>query len=207
MPTRRPSWPQWPTTALAEVISRHPTRFAGLASFAPQSPKRAVKEMERAIRKLKLNGFIVNSQTNGEYFDDPKYWPILECRRGARPLHLHPSARAGRRQGNVPVLRDGFRDVVVRRGGGHACRAHDGLGRVRSLPEAEDLHRPHGRGRALLAVARLVHESLARRAWGALPRRSSPSTSTSSAISSSRPAASRIPWRSNTPSRSSVSTT
>src|SRR5579863_10393348 len=31
---------------LAEVIARHPTRFAGLASFAPQSPKRAAKEME-----------------------------------------------------------------------------------------------------------------------------------------------------------------
>ena len=30
---------------LAEVIARHPTRFAGLGSFAPQSPKRAVKEM------------------------------------------------------------------------------------------------------------------------------------------------------------------
>jgi 5-carboxyvanillate decarboxylase len=62
---------------LAAVISRHPTRFAGLATFAPQAPKRAAKEMERAMRTLKLNGFIVNSHTNNEYFDDPKYWPIL----------------------------------------------------------------------------------------------------------------------------------
>jgi 5-carboxyvanillate decarboxylase len=57
---------------LAEVCRRHPTRFAGLASFAPQSPKRAAREMERAIRTLKLNGFILNSHTNGEYLDDPK---------------------------------------------------------------------------------------------------------------------------------------
>ena len=62
---------------LAEVISRHPTRFAGLATFAPQSPKRAAKEMERAITKLKLNGFILNSHTNSEYLDNPKYWPVL----------------------------------------------------------------------------------------------------------------------------------
>ncbi|HXU21240.1 MAG TPA: amidohydrolase family protein, partial [Verrucomicrobiae bacterium] len=64
---------------LAEVISRHPTRFAGLAAFAPQSPKRAVKEMERAIKTLKLNGFIVNSHTNNDYFDNPKFFPILEA--------------------------------------------------------------------------------------------------------------------------------
>ena len=54
---------------LGAVVKKHPKRFAGLASFAPQSPKRAVKEMERAITKLKLNGFIVNSHTNNEYFD------------------------------------------------------------------------------------------------------------------------------------------
>jgi 5-carboxyvanillate decarboxylase len=41
--------------------------------------KRAAKEMERAIRTLKLNGFILNSHTNGECLDDPKYWPVLEA--------------------------------------------------------------------------------------------------------------------------------
>lgn len=57
---------------MAEICQKHPTRFAGLASFAPQSPKRAAKEMERAINSLKLNGFILNSHTNDEYLDDPK---------------------------------------------------------------------------------------------------------------------------------------
>ncbi len=78
---------------LAEVISRHPTRFAGLAAFAPQSPKRAAKEMERAIGKLHLNGFIVNSHTNNEYFDDPKFWPILEAAEALdRCIYIHPRA-------------------------------------------------------------------------------------------------------------------
>jgi len=45
---------------LAAVIQRHPTRFAGLATFAPQSPKRAAKEMERAMKKLKLNITVIN---------------------------------------------------------------------------------------------------------------------------------------------------
>jgi 5-carboxyvanillate decarboxylase len=78
---------------LAETISRHTARFAGLASFAPHSPKRAAKEMERAIGKLGLNGFIVNSHTNGEYLDDPKFWPILEAAEQLRrPLYIHPRA-------------------------------------------------------------------------------------------------------------------
>jgi 5-carboxyvanillate decarboxylase len=76
---------------LAETIARHPQRFAGLASFAPQSPKRAVKEMERAVRELKLNGFIVNSHTNNEYLDEPKYWPILEAAEALdRCIYIHP---------------------------------------------------------------------------------------------------------------------
>lgn len=78
---------------LAEVISRHPTRFAGLATFAPQSPKRAVREMERAVKELKLNGFILNSHTNNEYLDDPKYWPILEAAEALdRCIYIHPRA-------------------------------------------------------------------------------------------------------------------
>jgi 2,3-dihydroxybenzoate decarboxylase/5-carboxyvanillate decarboxylase len=78
---------------LAEVIERHPTRFAGLASFAPHAPKRAVVEMERAVRRLKLNGFVVNSHTNNEYFDDPKYWPILEAAEALdRCIYIHPRA-------------------------------------------------------------------------------------------------------------------
>ncbi|MEJ1965170.1 MAG: amidohydrolase family protein [Gammaproteobacteria bacterium] len=80
---------------LAEVISRHPTRFAGLASFAPHSPKRAAKEMERAIRQLELNGFVVNSHTHGEYLDDPKFWPALEAAEALDAcIYIHPRAPA-----------------------------------------------------------------------------------------------------------------
>ena len=78
---------------LAEVIGRHPDRFAGIASFAPQSPKRAAREMERAINKLKLNGFVVNSHTNNEYLDVPKYWPILEAAEALDAcIYIHPRA-------------------------------------------------------------------------------------------------------------------
>ena len=78
---------------LAAVVQKHPKRFAGLASFAPQSPKRAAKEMERAMKKLKLNGFIVNSHTNNEYFDYPKFFPILEAAEALDAcIYIHPRA-------------------------------------------------------------------------------------------------------------------
>lgn len=76
---------------LAEVVKAHPTRFGGLASFAPQEPKAAAKEMERAINVLGLNGFMVNSHTNNEYLDEEKFWPILEAAEAlGRPIYIHP---------------------------------------------------------------------------------------------------------------------
>jgi len=78
---------------LAEVVKHHPDRFAGLACFAPQNPSAAAKEMERSIKTLNLNGFIVNSHTNNLYFDDPRFIPILEAAEALEaPLYIHPRA-------------------------------------------------------------------------------------------------------------------
>jgi 2,3-dihydroxybenzoate decarboxylase/5-carboxyvanillate decarboxylase len=49
--------------------------------------------MERAIKDLKLNGFMVNSHTYDEYLDDPKFWPILEAAEALdRCIYIHPRA-------------------------------------------------------------------------------------------------------------------
>ncbi|MBL8548757.1 MAG: amidohydrolase [Hyphomonadaceae bacterium] len=76
---------------LAEACRRHPTRFAGLASFAPQDPRRAAREIERAMTRLNLNGLIVNSHTRGEYLDAPKFEPILEAAAATgAAIYIHP---------------------------------------------------------------------------------------------------------------------
>ena len=78
---------------LAVAIARHPTRFAGLACFAPHDPAQAPREMERAITKLGLNGFIVNSHTGNLYLDDARFAPVLEAAEALdRPIYLHPRA-------------------------------------------------------------------------------------------------------------------
>lgn len=76
---------------LADVVNRNPTRFAGLAAFAPQDPSRSAREMQRAISSLRLNGFIINSHTNNEYLDAEKFWEIFEAAEALdRPIYLHP---------------------------------------------------------------------------------------------------------------------
>jgi len=76
---------------LADAIRKHPGRFAGLAAIAPHDARRSVTEMDRAINRLGLNGFIVNSHTNGEYLDEEKFWPILEAAEALdRPIYIHP---------------------------------------------------------------------------------------------------------------------
>lgn len=76
---------------LSDAVRTYPTRFAGLASFAPQDPVAAAKELERAVTKLDLHGALVNSHTHGEYLDDEKFWPIFEAAEALGiPIYIHP---------------------------------------------------------------------------------------------------------------------
>jgi 2,3-dihydroxybenzoate decarboxylase len=76
---------------LVEAIRRHPDRFAGLATIAPQNPDAAAQEIERAVGRLGLNGVLINSHTNDEFLDQQKYWPILEAAEALQiPIYLHP---------------------------------------------------------------------------------------------------------------------
>jgi 5-carboxyvanillate decarboxylase len=76
---------------LAEAIAKYPTRFAGLCSVPPQDVPGAVKELERAMTKLKLNGCVINSHTNGEWLCEQKYWPIFEAAEAlGAPVYIHP---------------------------------------------------------------------------------------------------------------------
>lgn len=76
---------------LSAIVRSHPDRFAGLATFAPQDPQAAARELERAVRTLGLRGALFNSHTNGEYLDDAKFWAIFEAAEALQiPLYLHP---------------------------------------------------------------------------------------------------------------------
>ncbi|MCC7460933.1 MAG: amidohydrolase [Gammaproteobacteria bacterium] len=76
---------------LAAAIRAHPTRFAGLATVAPQAAAESARELDRAITQLGFKGCMINSHTNGEYLDDAKYWPLLEAAQALGvPIYVHP---------------------------------------------------------------------------------------------------------------------
>ncbi|MGH9737126.1 MAG: amidohydrolase family protein [Candidatus Acidiferrales bacterium] len=82
---------------LAEAIRKRPDRFSGLAAIAPQNPSGAAKELERSVRKLGLKGAIINSHTQGQYLDDPKFWEIFAAAESLDvPIYLHPNTPSAR---------------------------------------------------------------------------------------------------------------
>ena len=82
---------------LANAITRHPSRFAGLASVALHDPLVGARELERAVTQLGFKGAMINGYTNvadargGEYLDAPRLLPFWEAVAHLRvPIYLHP---------------------------------------------------------------------------------------------------------------------
>ena len=68
--------------------------------------------MERSIKKLKLNGVIINSHTRGEYLDDPKYWEIFEAAQALdAAIYLHPQTPPPDMV--MPYLARGFERAIM----------------------------------------------------------------------------------------------
>ncbi len=77
---------------LATQIQQYPTRFAGFGTVALQDPTGAADELERCIKQLGMKGAIVNGHSNGDYLDDPKFFPFWERAESLQvPIYLHPA--------------------------------------------------------------------------------------------------------------------
>ncbi len=77
--------------AYAELIARHPARFKGFASIPMDAPDQALKELDRALGVLKLNGVILLSNIRGRALTAPLYRPFFEeANRRKLCILLHP---------------------------------------------------------------------------------------------------------------------
>lgn len=95
---------------VADLVRERPDRFQGFAALATSAPTRAVRELERAVTELGLNGAMVFPRSGDHRLDDVQFWPIFEAAAALKaPLYLHP-------QEPVPGVRSayysGFADGV-----------------------------------------------------------------------------------------------
>lgn len=79
---------------LAELVERHPDRFAGyLAALPMHAPDDAVREAERAFRNG-ANGLQVHTNVNGVSVADPRFLGVFETAlKHDKPILLHPARR------------------------------------------------------------------------------------------------------------------
>ena len=91
--------------AYAELVAMHPERFKAFASIPMDSPDEALKELDRAINGLKMNGVILLSNIGGKALTSPEYRPFFaEADRMKLCILLHPM---------LPVNTDPFREYVL----------------------------------------------------------------------------------------------
>ena len=78
---------------LAEIVQKHPDRFAGAVCSLPMNkPDAAAKELERSLKDLKLAGVQLFSNVLGKPLDLPEFRPIFEIMaKHDRPILLHPA--------------------------------------------------------------------------------------------------------------------
>ena len=75
----------------AEAMKRHPTRFSSFAALPFVDSQAAVAEFDRAMDKLGFVGGFLAGTINGEFLDNEKFWPVLECIQAHdAPIYLHP---------------------------------------------------------------------------------------------------------------------
>jgi uncharacterized protein len=95
---------------IAELVSANPDRFQGFATLATPAPAAGAQELERAVRKLGLNGALLFCRTGERNLEHADNWPIFEAAASLRaPLYLHPQMPQPRVRA---ALYSGFGDAI-----------------------------------------------------------------------------------------------
>ena len=91
--------------AYAELAARHRGRFLGFASIPMDDPDAALRELERALDELGMQGVIVLSNIRGRALPDPAYRPFFEeADRRKVCVFVHPM---------IPAAADVFTEYVL----------------------------------------------------------------------------------------------
>jgi aminocarboxymuconate-semialdehyde decarboxylase len=76
---------------IGATVRQNAGRLAGLATLPVQDVKFAIGELERAVSKLGLKGASLDTQVNGEQWDEPKFLPFFKAAESmGAVLFYHP---------------------------------------------------------------------------------------------------------------------
>lgn len=79
--------------SLAEMISRHPNRFGGFGILPLPDVDAALRELERALDVLKLDGVVLYTNFGGTYLGDAAFDALFaELNRRKTVVYVHPVA-------------------------------------------------------------------------------------------------------------------
>ena len=77
---------------LAGQVESRQDRYIGMTTVAPQDPDWSAREIVRGARELDFKGVQINSHTQGQYLDHPKFDPIFRALADTgQPLYIHPA--------------------------------------------------------------------------------------------------------------------
>jgi aminocarboxymuconate-semialdehyde decarboxylase len=80
----------------AHLSKSHPKNFIPAATVPLQEIPRAIKELERAVKKLRHRAVFMPSNVSGRYLDDRAFFPLYEAAQGLDvPLIVHPTTPVG----------------------------------------------------------------------------------------------------------------
>ncbi|QMW05795.1 amidohydrolase family protein [Spirosoma foliorum] len=76
---------------VAQLVSKTPERFQGLAALPMAVPSQVANELSRSVTNLGLKGAMICGRTGEKNIDHPDYWELFECAESLGvPLFIHP---------------------------------------------------------------------------------------------------------------------
>jgi aminocarboxymuconate-semialdehyde decarboxylase len=83
---------------IAQIVQRYPKRFVGLGTIPMQSPKLAIKELERC-KQIGLKGIQIGTNINQENLNEEKYFEIFKaCEEMGMAVFIHPWEMMGEKE-------------------------------------------------------------------------------------------------------------
>jgi len=77
---------------LADVVVKHPKRFAGFAALPMAGADACADELRRAVKDLKMVGAMIHGTTEGRFLDHPSYDALLAAAVELDvPIYIHPN--------------------------------------------------------------------------------------------------------------------